>query len=97
MGPRAVIIRAGTGPETRWWMCCSMARISAEYRNTRVKTDSTHGTGCTFASAIAAHLALGENLPDAVGLARDYLQGALEHAQPIGRPRAVNHFWRLLG
>jgi hydroxymethylpyrimidine/phosphomethylpyrimidine kinase len=98
MGPRAVIIKGGHRAGDKVVDVLFDGEDFHEYRNTRVKTDSTHGTGCTFASAIAAHLALGENLPDAVGLARDYLQGALEHAQPIGHGHGpVNHFWRLLG
>ena len=39
---------------------------------------NTHGTGCTLSSAIAAHLALGASLPQAVQLAREYVRGALE-------------------
>jgi hydroxymethylpyrimidine/phosphomethylpyrimidine kinase len=65
------------------------------YSGPRVQTSSTHGTGCTFASAIAAQLALGSALPQAVRLARGYVQGALEHARPLGHGHGpVNHFWR---
>lgn len=66
-----------------------------EYSGPRIQTSSTHGTGCTFASAIAAQLALGSAVPQAVRLARGYLQGALEHARPIGHGHGpVDHFWR---
>jgi hydroxymethylpyrimidine/phosphomethylpyrimidine kinase len=66
-----------------------------EYRAPRVKTQSTHGTGCTFASAIAAFLARQEEVPDAVRHAKEYLTGALKHAEPIGHGHGpVNHFWR---
>ena len=44
----------------------------------RIKTPNTHGTGCTLSSAIAAHLALGACLPDAVRLARDFVRAGLE-------------------
>jgi hydroxymethylpyrimidine/phosphomethylpyrimidine kinase len=44
----------------------------------RIDTANTHGTGCTLSSAIAAHLALGAALPEAVQLARDFVRGALQ-------------------
>ncbi len=47
------------------------------YRNRRIVTDNTHGTGCTLSSAIAAHLAHGHEMPAAVGTAIDYLAKAL--------------------
>jgi hydroxymethylpyrimidine/phosphomethylpyrimidine kinase len=43
----------------------------------RIDTPNTHGTGCTLSSAIAAHLALGDDLPHAVRQARDFVRGAL--------------------
>lgn len=66
-----------------------------EYRAPRVQTTSTHGTGCTFASAIAAFLARGETVPEAVCHAKEYLTEALRRAYPVGRGRGpVHHFWR---
>lgn len=66
-----------------------------EYSAPRIDTKNTHGTGCTFASAIAAYLALGRGVPEAVAEARSYLQAALEHAYPIGQGQGpVHHFWR---
>ncbi|MBC7469198.1 MAG: bifunctional hydroxymethylpyrimidine kinase/phosphomethylpyrimidine kinase [Ramlibacter sp.] len=47
-------------------------------RAPRIATANTHGTGCTLSSAIAAHLALGAELRQAVELARAYVRGALE-------------------
>ena len=46
-------------------------------RAPRIVTANTHGTGCTLSSAIAAHLALGDSLVDAVEAARAYVRGAL--------------------
>jgi hydroxymethylpyrimidine/phosphomethylpyrimidine kinase len=66
-----------------------------EYSAPRIDTTSTHGTGCTFASAIAAYLGRGEPLTEAVGHAKDYLTEALRRAYPIGGGRGpVHHFWR---
>jgi len=47
-------------------------------RAPRIHSSNTHGTGCTLSSAIAAHLALGASLLEAVRLARAYVRAALE-------------------
>jgi hydroxymethylpyrimidine/phosphomethylpyrimidine kinase len=47
------------------------------YASARIASRNLHGTGCTLSSAIAAQLALGHALPDAVGLARRYVLGAI--------------------
>lgn len=66
------------------------------FESPRIETSSTHGTGCTLASAIAAHLALGKVLPEAVEAARDYLMKAIETAPGLGRGHGpVNHGWPL--
>ncbi len=67
-----------------------------EMRRPRVKTTSTHGTGCTLSSAIAANLALGLDLIDALERAREYLDGAIRHAPGLGRGHGpLGHFWRV--
>ena len=61
----------------------------------RVHTKNTHGTGCTYASAIAAYLARGEGVEAAVSQAKVYLTAAIEQAYPIGRGQGhgpVHHF-----
>ena len=66
------------------------------FEHPRIATGSTHGTGCTLSSAIAARLGLGEGLLDAVGGAIDYLQGAIRAAYPLGGGHGpVNHLYRL--
>ena len=61
----------------------------------RVKTENTHGSGCTFASAIASQLALGRALPEAVMLAKAYVTKAIEKAFSIGKgPGPLDHFYR---
>ena len=67
------------------------------YRAGRINTRSTHGTGCTYASAIAAHLARGCPVPLAVLKARQYLQGILPREPSLGRGSGpMDHFalWR---
>jgi hydroxymethylpyrimidine/phosphomethylpyrimidine kinase len=60
----------------------------------RAPVGDVHGTGCTFASAIAAGLALGDDVPAAVRRAKRYVAGAIEHSFQIGHgARLLNHFW----
>jgi len=61
----------------------------------RVKTENTHGTGCTFASAIAAQLAAGRSLFEAATLAKAYVTKAIEKGYAIGKGRVpLDHFYR---
>ncbi|MFB6249914.1 MAG: bifunctional hydroxymethylpyrimidine kinase/phosphomethylpyrimidine kinase [Salinibacter sp.] len=62
----------------------------------RIDTSHTHGTGCTYASAVAAHLAHGRDLRVAVERAKRYVTEAIRHALPIGNGRGpTNHFFHL--
>jgi hydroxymethylpyrimidine kinase/phosphomethylpyrimidine kinase/thiamine-phosphate diphosphorylase len=59
----------------------------------RILTRSTHGTGCTLASAIATFLAQGEPLPVAVARAKEFITTAIRLATPLGGGHGpVNHF-----
>jgi hydroxymethylpyrimidine/phosphomethylpyrimidine kinase len=65
-----------------------------EFPTRRIATRNTHGTGCTFASAIAAHLALGRSLTEAVGAGQAYVAGAIRHGLEIGKGHGpLDHFW----
>ena len=57
----------------------------------RVKTRSTHGTGCAFSSALLAELVLGRAGVQAVEGAKRYVAGALRAAYPIGQGRGPLH------
>jgi len=62
------------------------------YAFPRIKTKHTHGTGCTFSTAIACGLARGLSLPLAVGRAREYVQHAIETAPGLGKGHGpLNH------
>ncbi len=66
-----------------------------EFAGPRIDTKNTHGTGCTFASAIASCLAKGDSVAEAVGNAKAYLTGALERAYDTGKGHgSVNHAWQ---
>ncbi|MDP9237251.1 MAG: bifunctional hydroxymethylpyrimidine kinase/phosphomethylpyrimidine kinase [Chloroflexota bacterium] len=61
----------------------------------RIDTTSTHGTGCTLSAAIAAGLAKGLSVADAVALAKSYVTLAMQHAYPVGHGRGpLHHFYR---
>jgi hydroxymethylpyrimidine/phosphomethylpyrimidine kinase len=72
--------------------------LYTELHTVRIDTPNTHGSGCTFASAIAANLALGHSLVDAFVGAQDYVGGAIRHALTIGHGHGpLDHFWRERG
>ena len=96
-GARAVVMKGGHGGQQRATAVDILydGHEFHRYSAPRVNTTSTHGTGCTFASAIAAFLARGEPLPKAVERAKDYLTDALRRAYPIGSGHGpVHHFYR---
>ncbi len=71
-----------------------MRGYSIELAAPRADLGAIHGTGCTFASAIAAGLALGDDVPAAVQRAKRYITGAIEQSFAIGHgARILNHFW----
>jgi hydroxymethylpyrimidine/phosphomethylpyrimidine kinase len=94
LGPKAVVVKGGhlEGPAIDLFYD---GHSSHEFSATRVDTNNTHGTGCTFASAIAASLAKGSNVKDAVAMAKAYVTKALQHAYPVGHGHGpVHHFYR---
>ncbi|HJY33510.1 MAG TPA: bifunctional hydroxymethylpyrimidine kinase/phosphomethylpyrimidine kinase [Vicinamibacterales bacterium] len=96
MGPRVVIVKGGHAASHESVDVVCLPHQEFELRGPRIATVHTHGTGCTFASAIAAHLALGRPLEEAIREARTYLEGAIRHAPGLGAGQGpLNHFWRL--
>ncbi len=93
MGARAVIIKGGHMPKPTDVLCEGAEVITFE--GDHVKTENTHGSGCTFSSAIAAQLAGGQQLREAVILAKAYVTKAIEKGYAIGKgPGPLNHFFR---
>ena len=99
LGPGAVLVKGGhLDGEAEAVDVLMWADGEASFREARVDTPHTHGTGCTYASAIAANLARGLALADAVRRARSYLQQAILHAVPLGSGHGpTRHFWFLDG
>ena len=63
------------------------------FRGTRINAVETHGAGCAFSAAIAAYLARGELIVDAVGASKTYVQHALSSAREAGQHRPLHFFW----
>jgi len=67
-----------------------------EYPSPRIDTKNTHGTGCTFSSAIASNLALGFSLYKAVENAKAYINTAIAHAPGLGKGNGPTHHFHAL-
>ena len=66
------------------------------FKSEKLRSTSTHGTGCAFSSAIACHLAHGRSLPEAVLLAKAYVFAAIGNAAPTGKGVGpINHLFRM--
>jgi len=96
LGCRHVLIKGGHLLEDRATDLLYDGRFFELFKSEFIDTPHTHGTGCTFASAIAAHLALGKPLPQAVTAAKAYLTEAIRHGLAIGHGKGpTNHFYFL--
>ena len=99
LGPRAVLVKGGhlegEPDAVDVFLDGDGERL---YRAPRLDVTTTHGTGCTYASAIAANLARGVALREAVARARAYLQEAIRHGLDLGAGNGpTSHFWFLSG
>lgn len=66
------------------------------FKADRQRSNSTHGTGCAFATALACHLALGRGLPEGVLLSKAYVTAAIANAHPLGRGTGpLHHLFRM--
>src|SRR5688572_31496993 len=93
LGARVVVVKGGHLPGRAvdvWHDGTRFIELDAE----RIDTPHTHGTGCTFSSAIAACLALGHDPEDAARRAKAYVTGAIRHAPGLGHGHGpLHHFW----
>ena len=96
MGAKSVVVKGGhrDGPPTD---ILYDGQQFVEFTTERIPSTNTHGTGCTFASAVAAGLAHGLDVPAAVQQAKDYVTAAIRAAYPIGQGHGPLHhfhaFW----
>ena len=92
MGAKSVVIKGGhrRGPAIDLFFDGKKFR---ELRSPRVRTRHTHGTGCTFSAAIAAYLAKGEDIENAVVLAKTFITQAIRQGFAVGAGHSpVHHF-----
>jgi hydroxymethylpyrimidine/phosphomethylpyrimidine kinase len=96
MGCRHVLIKGGHLPADRGTDLLYDGQFFEVFKGEFINTAHTHGTGCTYASAIAAHLALGKPLSQAVKAAKTYTTEAIRHGLAIGHGKGpTNHFYFL--
>jgi hydroxymethylpyrimidine/phosphomethylpyrimidine kinase len=95
MGARSVLVKGGhLGEEQAVDVLYDGSEIT-EFPGKRIDTIHTHGTGCTLSAAIAANLALGKSIKDSVAAAKDFITGAIEHSEEIGKGISpVDHLWK---
>jgi hydroxymethylpyrimidine kinase/phosphomethylpyrimidine kinase len=95
MGARAALVKGGHLDLDGMAVDVLYDGVSTHtYSDRRIETTSTHGTGCTLASAIAAGLALGRSLPVAVAAAKTYVTRAIRYAPGLGKGHGpLNHFY----
>lgn len=93
MGARAVVITGGD-LEKAMDLLYDGATFTP-FEGDKVKSDCTHGSGCTFSSALAANLAGGRQLDEALVLAKAYVAKAIEKGYSMGKGKgSLNHFYR---
>lgn len=98
LGCRAALVKGGHLPGEESCDVLFDGAASHVFAAPRVDTPHTHGTGCTLGSAIAANLAKGLPMIEAVDRAKRYVQGAIEHSLPLGEGHGpTHHFWFLDG
>ncbi|CAE8582677.1 unnamed protein product [Polarella glacialis] len=105
MGPRWVLVKGGhldTGAQTRSAeatdvLCDRETGLCQHFESSFIVTSHTHGTGCTLASSIAALLARGMDMAEAVGRAKEYVSGAIAASTDValgsGAQGPMNHSW----
>lgn len=97
MGARAVLVKGGHFTNSS--QSDDLLLDEAGYKvfsAPRIASPNTHGSGCTLSAAIAAQLALGSGLHNAVMLAKEYVTGAIANSYQVGAGHGpLNHAWRM--
>ena len=90
MGCKAIVVKGGhhIGNAVD---CLFNGENFYHFETSRIDTKNTHGTGCTFSSAIASQLAKGKSVPLAVESAKAYVTMAIEHSLAIGKGCGPTH------
>ena len=96
LGAKKVVVKGGHLGEKHATDILFDGHEYNELNSQRIDTKNTHGTGCTFSSAITANIALGKDFFTSVSVAKTYITGAIKHSLAIGKGCGpTNHFFDL--
>jgi hydroxymethylpyrimidine/phosphomethylpyrimidine kinase len=98
LGARAVVITGGHLDKATELLSFTTKRgVEQEiFKAEKQKSNSTHGTGCAFATAMACHLAMDRGLAEATLLAKTYVTAAITYGHPLGKGTGpVHHLYRM--
>jgi hydroxymethylpyrimidine/phosphomethylpyrimidine kinase len=98
LGAANVVVTGGHLEKAIDLLSFTTARGSEEevFKADRQRSNSTHGTGCAFSTALACHLAHGRGLPEAVLLSKVYVSAAIANAHPLGHGLGpLHHLYRM--
>lgn len=94
MGAKYVIIKGGHDENTNESVDLLFESTGFElFSSPRMNTRNTHGTGCTFSAAIAAQLAKGASVYEAVSVAKEFIQAAIGEPLSIGKGHGPTNHW----
>ncbi len=95
LGPRYILLKGGHRETDATDILFDGSHFE-HFATPRINTHNTHGTGCTLSAAIAANLARGCSVQEAVSRAKEYIHTAIEHSFSIGKGVGpVHHFYNL--
>ena len=90
LGAKAVLVKGGHLSDTADDLLFD-GHEETWFPGKRIPTKNTHGTGCTLSSSLAANLAKGLKLPEAVRASKDYVTEAIEHGIELGSGCGPTH------
>ena len=95
MGCKSVVVKGGHAVGNALDVLYDGSKIY-QFDSARIDTKNTHGTGCTFSSAVTSQLAKGASIEKAVELAKVYVTTAIKHSLAIGKGCGpTHHFYEL--
>lgn len=99
-GAQTVVIKGGHSVDSKSAVCCD-AVFTPEHsfylETARIQTPHTHGTGCTFSACIAAELAKGQGVEQAIRTAKKFISAAIQYSLNIGHGHGPTNHWAYQG
>jgi hydroxymethylpyrimidine/phosphomethylpyrimidine kinase len=94
-GAKSVLVKGGHRAEDATDILFD-GQTFTEFFAEKIPTQNTHGTGCTYSAAIAANLALGKSLPEAVAISKKFITSAIKSSLKLGGGIGpLNHFAKI--